>query len=142
MNTKLSAQSGFSLVELLVAVMILAIGLLGLAKLQVTAIKVNSQSETIMAASTIAQGIIEEIAAMDSSDAMFNSTVTDAVWDDSPITVEGGGTYNITYDVTTTYQGVTNLCMITVTVASTTALQNVAGKKVRTVEVSTIKLAT
>ncbi len=142
MNTKLSAQSGFSLVELLVAVMILAIGLLGLAKLQVTAIKVNSQSESMMAASTIAQGIIEEIAALDSSDAMFNSTVTDAVWDTSPITVEGGGTYDITYNVETGYKGVTNLCMVTVTVKSTTALANVGGNKIRTVVVSTIKVAT
>ncbi len=142
MNTKLSAQSGFSLVELLVAVMILAIGLLGLAKLQVTAIKVNSQSESMMAASTIAQGIIEEIAALDSSDVMFNSTVTDAVWDASPITVEGGGTYDITYNVETGYKGVTNLCMVTVTVKSTTALANVGGNKIRTVVVSTIKVAT
>jgi type IV pilus modification protein PilV len=142
MHTKLSAQSGFSMVELLVAVLVLAIGLLGLAELQITAIKVNSQSETMLAAAAIAQGIVEEIAAMDSSDPMFNSSVNDAVWDDSPVTVEGGGTYDITYDVATTYQGVTNLCLVTVTVESTSILQNLTGNKTRKVVVSTVKLAT
>jgi type IV pilus assembly protein PilV len=142
MLTRVSSQSGFSLVELLVAMVILAVGLLGLAELQVTAIKVNSQSETIVAATSIAQGIIEEISAIDSGDAMFNSTVSDVVWDTSPITVEGGGTYNITYDVDTNHAGVTNLCLITVTVESTGALQHVTGRQIRRVVVSTLRRAT
>ncbi len=45
-------QAGFTLVELLVAIVVLAIGLLGLVQLQVTAIKTNSQSMT----STAVQG--------------------------------------------------------------------------------------
>lgn len=140
-----SSQSGFSLVELLVAIVILAVGLLGLAELQITATKANSQSETILAASSLAQQVIEEIAAMDSSDGLFNSSVTGGTWPpDAPATytVEGGGTYNVTYDVLTGYQGVTNLCQIVVRVTSTQALLNVTGNRVRTVTATTIKRST
>lgn len=142
MKREKSGQAGFSLIELLVAVVILAIGLLGLAELQVTAIRANSQSETMLAAATIAQGVIEEIAAMSSDDVIFNANVNGATWDTSPITVEGGGTYDITYDVQTTYQGVTNLCLITVRVISTGRLMQVGGNRERRAVVSTVKLAT
>ena len=40
-------QAGFTLVELLIAIVILAVGLLGLVQLQMTAIKTNSQSMTL-----------------------------------------------------------------------------------------------
>ncbi len=142
MKREKSGQAGFSLIELLVAVVILAVGLLGLAELQVTAIRANSQSETMLAAATIAQGVIEEIAAMSSDDVIFNADVADATWTGSPITVEGGGTYDITYDVQTTYQGVTNLCLITVRVISTGRLMQVGGNRERRAVVSTVKLAT
>ena len=142
MKRENSGQTGFSLIELLVAIVILAIGLLGLAELQVTAIRANSQSETMLAAATIAQGVIEEIAAMSSDDAIFNANVNGATWPNSPITVEGGGTYDITYDVQTTYQGVTNLCLITVRVVSTGRLMQVGGNRERRAVVSTVKLAT
>jgi len=142
MKRENSGQAGFSLIELLVAIVILAIGLLGLAELQVTAIRANSQSETMLAAATIAQGVIEEIAAMSSDDAIFNANVNGATWPNSPITVEGGGTYDITYDVQTTYQGVTNLCLITVRVVSTGRLMQVGGNRERRAVVSTVKLAT
>jgi len=142
MKREKSGQAGFSLIELLVAVVILAVGLLGLAELQVTAIRANSQSETMLAAATIAQGVIEEIAAMSSDDVIFNADVNGATWTGSPITVEGGGTYDITYDVQTTYQGVTNLCLITVRVVSTGNLMQVGGNRERRAVVTTIKLAT
>ncbi len=142
MQIKRSAQSGFSLIELLVAITILAIGLLGLADLQITAVKANSQSQTMVTAASIAQGILEEVAAMDSADPLFNAAVDDGVWDTSPVSVQGGGSYNITYDVVTNYQGVTNLCQIIITVESTTTLHDLTGNKKRKVVVSTIKRGT
>ena len=39
-----NSQSGFSLVELLVAIVVLAICMLGLAQLQITAMRTNSKS--------------------------------------------------------------------------------------------------
>src|SRR6056297_850878 len=122
-----SAQAGFSLVELLVAVVILAVGLLGLAELQITATKANSQNATVLGASSLAQQVLEEIAALDSGDATFyasnsnadNLEVDNQPWINNPTrTVAGAGTYNISYSVTTTYQGVSNLCQIQVVVES------------------------
>jgi prepilin-type N-terminal cleavage/methylation domain-containing protein len=137
-----SAQSGFSLIELLVAIMILAVGLLGLAELQITATKANSQSDTILAASTLAQEVIEDISAMDSNDPMFDTAVTNAVWDTSPVMIEGGGTYDIEYDVVLNYEGITSLCQIVVRVSSNQALMAVGGNRVRSVTASTVKRAT
>lgn len=57
-------QAGFSMVEMLVAILILAVGLLGLAELQITAMKTNSKSGSIVASSTVAQMAVEEIMAV------------------------------------------------------------------------------
>jgi type IV pilus modification protein PilV len=146
MNEQKSAQSGFSLVELLIAIIILAVGLLGLAELQITATKANSQSDTILVASSLAQRVIEEISAMDSGDSLFDVAVSNATWSSdtwtSPVTLKGAGTYNIEYDVVLNYQGVTNLTQIVVTVSSAQAVMNVGGNRVRTVTASTIKRST
>lgn len=141
---KSSSQSGFSLIELLIAVVILAVGLLGLAELQITAMKVNSQSTSIQTANSLAQQVIEEIVAMDPADPMFGSDAGSAPWTGSlgnQVTVVGGGTYNITYSVDADYRNVTNLCFITVNVSSDVAQHNVTGNKIRTVAATTLKRA-
>jgi prepilin-type N-terminal cleavage/methylation domain-containing protein len=132
------SQSGFTLVELLVAVMILAVGLLGLAQLQVSAIKANSQSATTTAATAIAQRYIERITAMDPADAMFNADGTGTF---PPVTVEGGGIYNVTWTVETPYESVTNLCKVTIFVESTTDVMGVLGNNKRTATMRTLKRA-
>ena len=142
MHEQKSAQSGFSLVELLIAILILAVGLLGLAELQITATKANSHSDTMLAASSLAQQVIEEIMAMDSGDALFNAAANNVPWDGSPVTVAGAGTYNIEYDVVPNYLGVTNLTQIVVQVSSAQEVMNVSGNRVRTVTASTIKRST
>jgi len=110
-------QGGFSMIELLVAVVILAIGLLGLAELQVTAMKANSKSEGMIAATSLAQEIIERLTSMNEADPMFDADVDDAAWPGGAIAVPGAGSFNVTYDVETNYQGVTNLCLVRITVA-------------------------
>ena len=60
---------------------------------------------------------IEQVTAMNEAEPMFNADVDDVAWSGSPITVTGGGSYNVTYDVRTNHQGVTNLCLVRVTVA-------------------------
>jgi type IV pilus assembly protein PilV len=138
MQHRMKSQNGFSMIELLVAVVILAVGLLGLAELQITALKANSQSQTIMAATSLAQQVLEEVTALEADDGIFDGTVGN--WGDgSPITVEGGGTYNVTYNIVKNYEGVTDLCQISIQVQSTTKLQNVLGKQVRTVSMSTLR---
>ena len=144
------SQSGFTLVELLVAVVILAIGLLGLAQLQVSAIRANSQSATATAATALAQRIIEEIIAMPSDDPMFDGPSAGTLtWPGSPMTVQGGGSYDVTYKVESVHvdpddsgsDPVTNLYKVTVYIDSTTELMHFLGNKTRNAEAVTLKRA-
>jgi type IV pilus assembly protein PilV len=118
-----ASQAGFSMIELLIAIVILAIGLLGLAELQITAMKTNSKSERMLAATALAQEAIEQVTALNEADPMFNANVINKVWPNGSagepqgtFLVAGGGKYAVTYDVTVNYQGVTNLCLVRVTV--------------------------
>jgi prepilin-type N-terminal cleavage/methylation domain-containing protein len=137
-----NTQSGFSLIELLIAIVILAIGLLGLAELQITAMRVNSKSQGILAATSLAQEMIENVIALDSADSMFDSTVlvTDVPWPGGPISLAGGGTYNVTYDMEPTYQGVTNLCRVRINVTPANAV-DLGDFTNRTASMTTLKRA-
>ena len=113
-----NAQSGFSLIELLVAVVILAVGLLGLMELQFTAMRANNKGEGILTAASLAQEVIEQVTALDGSDDMFHDpTGNDYPWGGSgEVTAADGSSFQVTYDLETDYQGVTSLCLIRVKV--------------------------
>src|SRR3972149_11467778 len=68
-------QKGFTLLELLIALVILAIGLLGLAGLHIAAIKGNVSGFKISAASAFAQQRIEELKALDPTSAALTAGV-------------------------------------------------------------------
>jgi prepilin-type N-terminal cleavage/methylation domain-containing protein len=136
-------QAGFTLVELLVAIVVLAIGLLGLVQLQVTAIKTNSQSMTSTAAKSLAQKAVEEFAATPPEDPIFVDGQT-GTW--GTYTEQGGGTYTITYSIAQVKappggNDVSQLFNITVTVTSTTDLMGILGNKPRIVTMNTLKRA-
>jgi Tfp pilus assembly protein PilV len=121
--------------------MILAVGLLGLAELQITAMRTNVKSESLLAAGSLVQGVIEQVIDMRPDHVMFNDDVIDEDWAVSPVTVIGGGTYNITYDVETTYQGVSNLCLVRINVTPANAL-NLGVFSSRAVTMTTLKRST
>ncbi len=117
-----NSQSGFSLIEMMIAVMILAVGLLGLAELQITAIRSNSKSGSIVAASSIAQLAVEEVLAVNSkSDVLYPmlspatadvayvnwlsdaDTSIDGIDENGIVTLSGVGTYLIQYKSTPGY---------------------------------------
>ena len=139
MRQRQRLQSGFSLVELLVAILILAVGLLGLAELQVSTMKANAQGDSIMVANHLAQKVIEEISAAPGNDPRLVTTVTAQTWTGSPFTVAGAGAYNVTYDVASNHGGVTGLSQVTVHVASAGAVMNVLGNRQRLVNLTTLK---
>jgi len=134
-------QAGFTLVELLVAIVVLAIGLLGLVQLQVTAIKTNSQSMTSTASKSLAQKVVEEFAALPPDDPRFTDGET-GTW--GTYTEQGGGTYTVTYSVAQVQANgndVSQLFNVTVTVTSTTELMGILGNKPRVVTINTLKRA-
>jgi type IV pilus modification protein PilV len=136
-------QSGFSLVEMLVAIMILAVGLLGLAQLQLTSIRTNSHSETMMAAGALAQRELEEVVAMSASDPWFD--MVDSTFYEkttgSPVTVVGAGSFRVYRSVDANYQSVPNVTLVTVRVQSAGNVMTVSGSQQRTVELTTLKRA-
>ena len=80
-------DKGFSLIELLIAVTLLAVGLLAVAGLQVTAIKGNSHGNTISQATSLAEDRIEEIRNRDYASINFvpnpeiETKVDDSIYD-------------------------------------------------------------
>lgn len=83
-------SKGFTLLELMIALVILAIGLLGLASLQVMAIKGNSYGQEMTVASTLAQNELEQLRKTTGTLVNGNNTVTD----------QNGITYTINWTVT------------------------------------------
>jgi type IV pilus assembly protein PilV len=61
MNSKLNPQAGFSLVEVLVALLILSIGLLGLAGLQITGLQQNQGALQRTRAAQLANDLVDRI---------------------------------------------------------------------------------
>ena len=63
---------GFTLVEALIAMLILSIGILSLSSMQVTGIKGNASSIAITEAANAARGKIEQFAGMDFTNNLFD----------------------------------------------------------------------
>ena len=63
MHSKRSRQSGLGMIEILVALLILSIGLLGLAAMQVTSTKMTVQAQQKTQAILLAQDMIERVRA-------------------------------------------------------------------------------
>ena len=90
----LKDQKGFTLLELLIALVILAIGLLGLAGLHISAITGNVSGFKLSTASAVAQEQIEELKALDPSDADLGT----GDHDDGNVVVQNI-TYNRSYNI-------------------------------------------
>lgn len=125
MANEIKCEKGFTLVEMLVAITIFAIGLLAVAGMQLTAIGTNSDSNTLTAATALTEGIMEEILAWSVDTPSLNVTSpSDIQWDFQPLTagvqntksLGAAGNYSATYSVVVNANGVTNLTQITVVV--------------------------
>lgn len=121
--TQRPAQQGFTILEVLVALTIFAIGLLALAGMQITGIQGNFKAQSVSAKVALSSGVIEEFLAMPGDDPQLTTEITNALWPNATnIAIEGAGTCSATVTVdsdpiigATTYTGLTR---IVVTVAN------------------------
>ncbi len=132
-----NAESGFTMVEMLIAITIFTIGLLGLAGMQITAIKTNSLANNLSTATGLAEGVLEEILAWQTTDPVFATTSAAEVnWDFDPITsgdqfsttLAGGGTYQANFFITKDVP-VGNVSRVSVTVTGARNLTLVGYKR-------------
>ncbi|NLD36609.1 MAG: prepilin-type N-terminal cleavage/methylation domain-containing protein [Desulfatiglans sp.] len=68
-------QGGFTVIEVMIAITILAIGLLGIASMQMNAIRGNSLSDNITCALALAEDKMEELMGLDYSDPALEDSV-------------------------------------------------------------------
>jgi len=97
----LTSERGFTLVEVLIALTIFAIGLLALASMQVTALRGNSNAQIVTDATALAEGTLEWLQSLPANDPLFKVSVAPTPVAGSPFTLRGGGTINVTYEIDT-----------------------------------------
>jgi len=126
-------QSGFTMLELLVAITLIVIGLSAAASMQAIAVNSNSVANKVSVSSFLAQQVAEEISSRNMSDPLLNSnsggTYQFVDWSTgvevltNSLTIPGAGTFTATYTIkANTYNGATfaGMTEITVTVNNIT----------------------
>ena len=102
----LSTKNGFSLIEVLIALVLFAVGMLGVGAMQIGSIKGNSFSQEVTQATVLSQERLEELRKMDFDD----SNLSNGHHDEG---VLSGSEFSRSYDVESTS---TTLKAVTVTV--------------------------
>jgi len=113
----LEKENGFSLIEVMISLVILAIGLLAIAALQITSVKGNLFSDNMMQASIIGQDLLERLKDLSLTDSHLTdgAHTPDDYLNGSSTSVRGID-FSKTYTVGTDPGIPTNSRIITVTV--------------------------
>jgi type IV pilus assembly protein PilV len=107
-DMKKSNQKGFSLIEILIAITVFAIGILAVAGMQIAAIKGNSFANDLTKATTLAQDRMEELIGLSYADPLLDDTNgnSHAGIDDANATADHNdsnnpvdGRYNISWNI-------------------------------------------
>lgn len=99
MTTPVREQSGFTLLEVLVALTIFSIGLLAIANMQIIALRGGHMANVQTTSSFVGQGVMEEIQARSDSDPLFAADQAWTNWEEGVVTLEGSGQYTIDYEI-------------------------------------------
>lgn len=124
MKTKspLQNQCGFTLVEMLVAFLLMTIGVITTLSMITTAIQSNSIANKLTTKASLAQQVMEDLLSKKIDDDFFASSATNAVYDLEPaspgnnIIINGAGTFHAEYStlINTPQADITEL-VITIT---------------------------
>jgi type IV pilus assembly protein PilV len=117
-----NGQKGFTLLELLVAMSILTVGLLGLASMMTSGIGSDRFAHVIAVEGSVGSLVMEEITSRDGDDPIFGSTVAGVTYDLDPASaattrVVNNRTYTATYSVTPN-NPVTGVATVSVSITS------------------------
>ncbi len=88
----MSHEKGFTLIEVMIAIFLLAVALLGLAAVTMTVIKGNTLSQTVTTATTLARDKMEELKGMN-YDALPTLTATDYATAEGTLQTSAAGSY-------------------------------------------------
>jgi len=122
MADAMTNQKGFTLLELLVAMTILTIGLLGLASMMTSGIGSDRFAHTVAVEGSIASSVMEELTSRDGDDPIFDAAVANVTYDldtgsAATTRVVNGRTYSATFSVTPNTP-VTGVAAVSVSVTS------------------------
>jgi type IV pilus assembly protein PilV len=101
---------GFSLLELLIAITLLANGLLAAATMHGAAMNANSYANRISVATLVGQQVAEDLCSLKITDPLFHASVTNATYNRlfdpatktstaSTVSIPGAGTFSARYDI-------------------------------------------
>ncbi len=116
-------RNGFTLLELLIAVSLMAIGLLAVASMQAVAMRSNLVSNRLTVAASLAQQVAEDVLSYNPSDPRLTTGTQQYLFLTDPATnttsqqirIPGAGSYQANY-VVTQNQGTTGNTQIVITV--------------------------
>jgi type IV pilus assembly protein PilV len=139
MNLQVSDQRGFTLLEMMIAVFVLAVGLLGLAQLQITAIRTNTQADTIASATALAQSALEQINTMDGDNPLFQTPELSNAQPVDLTSLTSGTPYELFVSTDVDWNGMPNVTKVDVTVQSINVITDITGTSKRAVTLTALK---
>lgn len=89
---------GFTLIEVMIALVILAVGLLALATMQIVSVRTNAFSSEMTYATMLAQQQLETLKNLNFTDADLTDTTSSSPHQLAPI-IEKGASYSVSWDV-------------------------------------------